>query len=193
MRFREMAKRRFSGAEARDENLGRSPSVEILNNEMNPDQPAIDLEEKRRRDHPREAFHSPQPAFAPHIQIPPGLHHYQDESISLNDPPRTRNEQLQLPLPIASMNVLSPSKTDRIQPHGRRIPNEMETRNAESSRLSLQTIKCIEKLILRPLANSKYELPNYWDKIVVGLGMICLRDLQIDLLRVPDVSTLRQF
>jgi hypothetical protein len=191
-RSREMAKRRFPGAEARAENLDRSPSVEISDNGMNPDQPGIDLEENRRREHPREAFHPPPPAFTAHIQIPPRLYHYQDESISLNYSPRTRNVQLQLPLPIASMNVLSPSKTDRIQPHGRSIPNERETGNAESSGLSLRAINCIENLILRPLADSKYELPNYWDKIVVDLEMTCLRDLQIRLLRVPNVGTLRE-
>lgn len=182
----QMAKRRFPGAEACDEHPGRSPSVEILDNGINPGQPAIDLEENRRMEHPCEAFHPPLPAFTTHVQIPPRLNHYQDESISLNDPSRTRNERLQLPLPIASMNVLSPSKTDRIQPHGRRIPNERGTGNAESSGLSLRAINCIEQFILRPLANSKYELPDYWDKIVDGSGVICLRDLQIDLLRVPD-------
>lgn len=191
-RFREMAKRRFAGAEARAENLGRSPSVEILNNGLNPDQTGIDLEEKQRREHGREALHSPPAVFTPHIQIPPRLHHYQDESISLNDPTGIRNEQLQLPLPISSMGLPSPSKTNRTQPHSQRIPNENETGDAESSGLSFRAISYIENLILRPLADSKYELPNYRDKMVVGWGIICLRDLENDLLRIPNVSTLRE-
>jgi hypothetical protein len=185
-----MAKRRFPGSEAFDEKPGRSPSVEILNNGTNPDQPGIDWEENRRRENPREAPYPPLPAFTPHIQIPSRLHNYQDGSMFLNHPPKTRNEQLQLPLPIASMDVPSPTKTNRTQPHGQRIPNENETGDAESSGLSLRAISCVENLILRPLADSRYILPNYRDKIMVGKEIICLRDLENDLLRNPNVSNL---
>jgi hypothetical protein len=185
--FRQMAKRRFPGSEACDENPGRSPSVEILNNGMNPDRPGNDWEENRRRENPREAPYPPPPA---HLQIPPRLHNYQEESILLNEPPRKRNEQLQLPLPIPSMDVPSPTKTNRTQPHGHGIPNENETGDAQSSSLSIRAVFSIGDLILRPLADSKYELPNYHYNILFGKEIICLRDLENDLLQIPDVSSL---
>ena len=187
---RQMAKRRFPGSEACDENPDRSSSVEILNNGMNTEQPGIDWEENRRRENPREAPYPPPSAFTPHLQIPPRLHNYQDESILLNEPPRTLNEQLKLPLPIPSMDVPSPTKTNRTQPNGHRIPNENETRDAQSSSLSSRAKFSIVDLILRPLGDSKYELPDYHYKIWFGKEIICLRDLENDLLQIPDVSSL---
>jgi hypothetical protein len=190
--FRQMAKRRFPGSEGCNETSDRSPSVENLNNGMNPDQPGNDWEENRRRENPREAPYPPPSAFAPHIQIPSRLHLDQDQSNSLNYPSRTRNEQLQLPLPIASMDVPSSSETNRTQSQGQRIPNENETGNVESSGLSLRAKRCIENLILRPLMDSGYELPNYLDKVVVRLEIICLRDLEADLFQIPNVSSVNK-
>jgi hypothetical protein len=190
--FRQMAKRRFPGSEACDEKPGRSPPVEILNNGMNPDQPGNHWEENRRRENPREAPYPPHSAFTPHIQIPPRLHLDQAQGNSLNYPSRTGNEQLQLPLPIAPMDIPSSSETNRTQSQGQRIPNESETGDVESSGLSLQAKRCIENLILRPLVDSKYAPSYYLEQIVVRLEIICLRDLETDLLRVPYVSTLSE-
>ena len=88
------------------------------------------------------------------------------------------------------MDVPSSSETNRTQSQGQRIPNENETGDAQSSGLSIRAISSIENLILRPLVDSKYELPNYLDKIVVRREIICLRDLENDLLRIPNVSSL---
>ena len=187
-----MAKRRFPGSEACDEKPGRSPSVETLNNGMKPGQPGNDWEENRRRENPREAPYPPPSAFTPHVQIPPRLHLDQDQSNSLNYPSRTRTEQLQLPLPIASMDVPSSSETNRTQSQGQRIPTENETGDVEPSGLSVRAISNIERLILQPLRSASYELSHYCDKIVFGREIICLRDLEKDLLKVPNVSTLRE-
>jgi hypothetical protein len=201
--FRQMAKRRFTGSEPCGEKPGRSPSVEILNNGMNPDRLSIDLEENWRREHRREALHPP-PASAPHIQIPPQLHHYQVGNISLNDPPRARNEQLQLPLPIASMDIPSPSKTNRTQPHGQGIPNENETgsefqiapiqeNQARAPKLSSNAIKSIHKQVLLPLLRrpsllkSKELVPGFAEGIFMPR---CenLRDLEEELFSFARVS-----
>ena len=212
-RIREMAKRRFCGAEARDENLDRSPSVEILNNGMNPDQPGIDLEEKRRREHPREAFHFPQPAFTPAAVIPqpqePSLvDRYQEkyeillETVAkLQDPKNTENMAL---LRNANEHIKVMVQTTQGSSYGRSISfqdksstapwskdtEQIETGDAESSGPSFRAISNIERLILQPLRCSSYQLSNYCDKIDFGREIICLRDLENDLLQVPNVSPL---
>jgi hypothetical protein len=189
-RFRQMAKRRFPGSEARDENPYRSPSVDLLSIGMNADQPGNDLDGNRSRNHPKDAFHPRLPATTTHTQDPKGLLHYRDENSLLCRSLIMRNEHLQFPLPNASMEIPSPSKTNRTQPYSQRIPKINETGDAECSGLSHWAKRNIEKFILHPLVDSKYELPNYLDKIVVRLEIICLRDLETDLLQIPNVSSL---
>ncbi len=57
--------------------------------------------------------------------------------------------------------------------------------------LSFRAISHIKRLIIQPLRYLSEELSDYCDNIVFDPEIICLRDLEKDLLNVPNLSTLR--